>query len=418
MDRKVEESLRKERLLRVPLHPPVTLCLGSLLLFGYFGLLTWNSFSRNPSDFFLGFLFSLPTLAFFFLFQVSLTRLILSKKSGLFLTPSGIELKLPLLFSLIEKEMAWKEVRNLRQRSDGIVVEGFGQEMVIDVSLFLESPGRLETHLREAWEGRCLWLRPPSFAGKGETFQEGILPAPWREWLLAISSELKSFRRGRVAEYTGHLGESLRGVHKVEWGLILFWGALALYSLFSSSGRKPTSSFLLLLLGLILFSFLSCLTMGRLLSWVGWKMTSPWRAKASRNEDGRDLCRHCGGGLDSGEWVTTCPSCGAENMVPSLEEEGGVRTPEDLYWSVRRECEGILEGGAIIAERAVHFLRLLTVTQILWLHIPLLVAWEYKNRSLLPITLLCAVMGVSQIVTLSLGIKGLNKQEESAFPDP
>ena len=95
-----------------------------------------------------------------------------------------------------------------------------------------------------------------------------------------------------------------------------------------------------------------------------------------------------------------------------------MRTPEDLYWSVRRECEGILEGGAIIAERAVHFLRLLTVTQILWLHIPLLVAWEYKNRSLLPITLLCAVMGVSQIVTLSLGIKGLNKQEERAFPDP
>ena len=63
--------------------------------------------------------------------------------------------------------------------------------------------------------------------------------------------------------------------------------------------------------------------------------------------------------------MTTCPSCGAENMVPSLKGEGGVRTPEDLYWSVRRECEGILEGGAIIAERAVHFLRLLTVTQIL-----------------------------------------------------
>ena len=417
MDRKVEESLRNERLLRVPLHPPMTLCLGSLLLFGYFGLLTWNSFSRNPSDFFLGFLFSLPTLAFFFLFQVSLTRLILSKKSGLFLTPSGVKLKLPLLFSLVEKEVAWKEVRSIRQRSDGIVLEGFGQEMVVDVSLFLESPGRLETHLREAWEGRCLWLRPPSFAGKGETFQEGILPAPWREWLLAISPELKSFRRGRVAEYTGHMDESLQGVHKVEWGLILFWGALALYSLFSSSGREPNSSFLLLLVGLILFSFLSCWTMGRLLSWVGWKMTFPWRARASRDSEGRDLCRHCGGGLDGGEWVATCPSCGAENMFPSKKREG-IETGEELYWSLRRECEGVLEGGAIIAERAVYFLRLLTVTQILWLHIPLLVAWEYKNRSLLPITLLCVLMGVSQIVTLFLGIKRLNKEEERTFPEP
>ena len=437
----------------VRVYPPFALAMGMSFLTWLMGSLAFDSLWGKYPDVVLGIFFGLIFLGALITALYSWTAILRLRRIGLLLNEAGITHIQPGLLGVRTRYLAWDAVSDIKLEKKGaLVFETAGEPLRVFTSGLLENPEWIWeraktwanavknknkedqtihplTHLQAQLEGvvcqSCggsidLQLGSPeqtvcSFCGDTQSLPGKIKEALKR--LSVVIAELPAAHRQFQDKTLRRFVEEGRK-HRctllgVGWGTAALWLVFALVDFISDITRKQSKGIDLVSLGvfigLAVLSIVTAVLLSVFIRWITGRFSFPMQALAPKEPGGAARCRLCGANLPEKGIIRRCSYCQTDSVVIGYQlaeiEQNAKKALQQAQTAVRQSTET----AARLLDSVAFKMQIFAYTQLLWLHIPILVALDGITGMLIRLTGIFLAMLVGNAASALLGMQWLSR---------
>jgi len=437
----------------VRVYPPLAMAMGTSFLTWLFGSLTYDSIFGKLPDTPLAILFGIVFLAALLFCLDAWTTVLTLRKSGLHMDESGVTHVEPVLLGTRRHVLPWGTITGIKLEEKGILIfETKEKPMRVPTSQLLENPewmleraqtwketvkdksggdittgpaetlqtdlegvmcqscgGAMDVHLGSADRVKCRYC--------GET--QGI-PGKVTDALKRVSHLIadlpaahRQFQEKTLRRFVTDGGKYRRTLLGVGWGTAGVWLLFALVEIISTlAGEKSRGinvTFVGVLIALAVLSVVSGYVLAYFIKGVAGTFTLPMRALAPAVPGSPARCRLCGAGLPEEGIVRRCTYCKTDSVVVGEGLAAAERAAIDALKQARNSVRQSTETAARLLDGTAAKMQVFANTQLLWLHVPVLVALDGSTGMVIKVAGICFAMLIGNLISTLLGLRWLKR---------
>jgi len=438
----------------VRVYPPFALAMGMSFLTWLMGSLAFDSLWGKYPDVVLGIFFGLIFLGALATALYSWTEILRLRRIGLLLNESGITHNQAGLWGVRTRFITWDAVSDIKLEKKGtLVFKTAGEPLRVFTSGLLENPEwiweraktwanavknknkedqttRPLTHLQAQLEGVVCQSCGGSidiqlgraeqtvcgFCGDTQSLSDKIKEALNR--LSVVIAELpaahRQFQDKTLRRFVEEGRKHRRTLLGIGWGTAALWLVFALVGFISDIARKENKGIdfvsLGVFIGLAVLSIVTAYLLSVFIRRITGTFSFPMQALAPVESGGAARCRLCGANLPEKGIIRRCSYCQTDSVVIGDQlaeaEQNAKKALQQAQTAVRQSTET----AARLLDSVAFKMQIFAYTQLLWLHIPILVALDGITGMLIRLTGIFLAMLVGNLASAVLGMQWLSRE--------
>jgi len=429
-------------ILETRFRPPYNLFAASVFFCWLFGSISLDLFREPERDMTQLALFCIFTLISLHLLVRSLRSLVFFSRTGLKVTDTEIIYSEPGFFRVVETKIPKEEILEINRSEGSILVRHSEGNLILRSKNFLLgeesilhalrkdasplSPGETESLLMKFTGVKC------SSCGAGlriDMNAEEELSCDYcndknsvpRETASAIGQlkeivqsipeivrQLSEKGNGKIILTGNKSAKGMRIAAIVTLGVWLLFGAVEFISSSLRENTEISYRFIGIAVALGVFTLISALFLSFLLKKIMGRLSADYRAVPL--PEGKASCRLCGGVLPESGVIRRCSWCATDNIAdPDAVEEYKKETGISLEKLRNRFFRRVSDTEKLVTITSDQLI-LITATQFLWLHIPVLVLLDGSPGMATKITPLFVLFTIGAFIFFLKGFRELKKE--------
>jgi hypothetical protein len=449
---------RNERSLKpiyIGFYPPLAMGLGTAFLLYLFTSIFYDTVFGKTTDVALAIVFGIASLVTLDICLNSWLRILAMRKLGLYMNESGLTYKEPGRLQIKKHHFLWESITEITHDTKGkIHFKSKEKSLPIPTSQLLENPewiierartwqeavatkkklvdettlkvsetqqefqgavcqscgGNIDIHLKRSEQITC------QYCGNKQGLSQKIQKAlkQLSEIIASLPDAHRQLQDKALRGMIQNREKQKRSILLAGWITGGIWLLFVLVEVISQAARKKLNEtniqYVGFMVGFIFLSIGAAYILIKLVKITSKTFSFPMQALAPQSPGGPARCRLCGANLPDKGVIRRCKYCQTDSVLVGENLATVEQLARDALQQAKDSIQKSTESAARLLDNTYGKLQLLIATQLLWLHIPIIVAIDGSSGMLIKVTGTCIAMLIGVLISTQLGIHWLKKE--------